>query len=134
MIYQENSYRKSESKTKRKTPAIGIFTKKQALLNISTTRISAFNIEEVEPTQTENAFIATINSIIPISFAVMHARGSQMCKPPQEQKEHQQQTIHAIQGTNMAGFPIPPTALAILKRGFYPEAEPILGNLPFPAF
>ena len=68
-------------------PTSCILAKKQALLNISTTNISAFNIEEIEPPNAEDAFVAAISSIIAISFPVMDARRRQMCQPPQEQKE-----------------------------------------------
>jgi hypothetical protein len=77
-------------------PSIRVFTEKQALLNISTTNISAFNIEEIEPPNAEDAFVATISSIIAISFPVMDARRRQMREPPQKQKKDQQQTIHTI--------------------------------------
>src|SRR3984893_13702323 len=132
MVFQENPHTKSESKTKRKTPAICIFTKKQALLNIPTTNISALNIEEIESSNAEDAFVATIRSICAIAFPVMDARPRQMREPPQKQKEDQQQTIHTIQRTNMTAFPVPSSAFAILKGGFHPPAEPIVGNAPFP--
>ena len=72
------------SKTKRKTPTVGMLTEKQALLNIPTLSVSAFNIKEIESTQTKNAFVATIRPIIPISFAVMNAPRCQMRQPPQQ--------------------------------------------------
>lgn len=115
MILQGDTHSKSASKLKRKTPSIRIFAEKQALLDIPTTTISAFNIKEIEPSNAENAFVSTIRSIIAIAFPMMHARRRQMREPPEQQKENQQQTIHAIQRTNMTAFPAPSSTFAILR-------------------
>ncbi|MGH2509022.1 MAG: hypothetical protein ACRDHZ_16700, partial [Ktedonobacteraceae bacterium] len=91
--------------------------------------IPAFNIKEIKPTYTKDAFIATIRPIRPIPFAMMNAPCCQMRQPPEEQKEHQQQTI---QRTHMTAFPVPSATLSILECGSHPPAEPVLGNTSSP--
>ncbi|MEO7021608.1 MAG: hypothetical protein ABI234_15760 [Ktedonobacteraceae bacterium] len=66
------------------------------MLNISPASISAFNSKERESPDAKDAFVATICPIIPISFSVMNARCGKMRQPPQEQEEHEQQTIYTI--------------------------------------
>lgn len=90
--------------------------------------IPAFNVKEVEPTNPKDAFVTAICPIIAVSFAVMHASCRQVCQPPQQQKENEQETIDAIQRANVAGFPIPSSAFGILIRSLYPPSKPILGN------
>src|SRR5260370_31005105 len=104
MVLQEKPHIKSKLKSKRKVPTMCIFAEKQALLDISTMSIPTLNIKEIEPAQTKDAFVATISPSIPISFSVMNARRREVRQPPQQQKEDEQQTIHAIQRTDVAGF------------------------------
>lgn len=85
------------------------------MLNISPTSISALNSKEMQPPNAKDAFIATILSVITITFAVIHARGGYMNEPLGGEKEDQQEAINAIQQTHMALFPVPAPTFRVLK-------------------
>lgn len=65
-------------------PFARIFAEKETLLDIPTMRIAALNIEEVEPANAEDAFIAAICSIIAVAFPVMKTSSRQMRQPPEQ--------------------------------------------------
>jgi hypothetical protein len=59
---------------------------------------------------------------------MMHTGSRQMSQPPNHQKEDTEHMIHTIQTTNMALFPIPSTTFEVLKGGFDPPTEQIIGD------
>jgi hypothetical protein len=56
----------------------------------------SFKIQKVESSKAENAFIASIMTIIAVAFPMMLTRSSQMNQPPNHQEQDEEQTVYAI--------------------------------------
>src|SRR5690349_10153398 len=89
-------------------------------------RSFAYNIEQIETPQAEQPLVASIMTIIALSSAMTNTRRCKMDEPPEAQKEYQQQAIQVIARAHVRVFPLPASALHILKRRFYSHSQSIL--------
>lgn len=127
-ISQEYAERKSESTSKGKTLPMCFVTEKHAVLTLSATSLSACTLEKGEPPNADDACVATIRPIRAIAFPVMDVCRREMCQPPLQQTQHEQQTSHPTQRTDLAGFPISASALSLVTRRFHLPTKPLLGK------
>jgi hypothetical protein len=72
--------------------------------------------------QQQEAFVIAISSIKGFDMTMMLTTRSQMCRPPERDKNDQRPAIEMTSITQLTAFNTPPATFRIRSRGFHPHA------------
>ena len=116
------------SEAKRKRPSRGGFSEGQAPFQTCVGDGAPQDIEEPEPSQPKDAFVASVMAVEPSPLPMMDAGRRQMRQPPEAEKQHQQQPIQPCAVGDHRSFQVPATALEILEGRFDPHSAGVLAH------